>query len=57
MRRIMKWFFPLGAVFYLASLPYARRVYGEIRKTYTTDMLLCEILKEISKPKQLTQNA
>lgn len=57
MRRFMKWFFPLGAVFYLASLAYARRVYGEIRKTYETDMLLCEILKEISKPKELTQNA
>ena len=30
-RKYMKWFAPVGIIFYLAALPYARRVYNEIK--------------------------
>lgn len=30
-RNIFKWFVPIGAMLYLMSLPYARRVYNEIK--------------------------
>jgi lipopolysaccharide export system permease protein len=31
LRKLLKWVFPVGALLYLLSLPYARRVYNEIR--------------------------
>lgn len=36
-RKIFKWFVPLGGLFYLLSLPYARRVHNDIRKTAAID--------------------
>lgn len=40
----MKWFTPLGLLFYLAALPYARRVYGEIQKVAASDIKLSAAL-------------
>lgn len=31
LRKVLKWFVPVGALLYLLSLPYARRVYKEIK--------------------------
>ena len=47
MRSIMKWAAPVGLIFYLAALPYARRVYGEIRKVAETDTSLAEALTAV----------
>lgn len=41
---ILKWAAPIGAVFYLLALPYARRVYSEIRRTVAADSKLSAIL-------------
>ncbi|MDE5645469.1 MAG: LptF/LptG family permease, partial [Muribaculaceae bacterium] len=45
-RAAMKWFVPAGMTFYLISLPYARRVYGEIRKIAEADRRLAEVLTD-----------
>lgn len=44
LRTAFKWFAPLGVIFYLAALPYARRVYGEIRKITDTDRKIAALL-------------
>lgn len=43
-RTVLKWFAPVGIVFYLLSLPYGRRVYRDIRKTAETDIQLAKTL-------------
>lgn len=45
-RAAMKWIVPAGMIFYLISLPYARRVYGEIRKIAEADIRLAEVLTD-----------
>lgn len=44
----LKWFAPAGLLFYIFSLPYARRVYGEIRKIAETDVRLAATLRQQS---------
>ena len=39
-RDIIKWIFPVGGLFYLISLPYARRIYKEILGIYKADVSL-----------------
>lgn len=45
-RAAMKWFVPAGVIFYLISLPYARKVYGEIRKIAEADRRLAKVLTD-----------
>lgn len=47
----LKWFAPAGLLFYIFSLPYARRVYGEIRKIAETDVRLAATLRQQSDAK------
>ena len=44
-RKIMRWFVPAGLIFYLAALPYARRVYGEMQKIALADAKLARVLQ------------
>ncbi|MDE6006961.1 MAG: LptF/LptG family permease [Muribaculaceae bacterium] len=41
---VMKWFFPIGVIFYLLSLPYARRIDRDIKRTIKANQKLAGIL-------------
>lgn len=48
MSNFLKWFFPAGVLLYLLSLPYAQRVYNEIRVLYNCVTLPLTV-KEVDK--------
>lgn len=41
---VLKWCVPIGIIFYLISIPYARRVHKEIKQIAETDIKLSELL-------------